>query len=44
MKKKNGMTFSQRLGHFFRHYFVLLLLALGCAALTVLLLAYCAAL
>ena len=39
MKKKNSMTFGQRLTHFFRHYFLLLLLALGCAAMTVLLIA-----
>ena len=39
MKKKNSMTFGQRLKYFFRHYFLLLLLALGCAAMTVLLIA-----
>ena len=39
--KKKGMTISQRIGHFFKHYFVLLLLALVCAVLTVLLVAYC---
>ncbi len=40
MKKKKGMTLSQKFGHFFRHYFVLLLLAIGCAVVTVLLFAY----
>ena len=39
--KKKGMTTSQKIGHFFKHYFVLLLLALACAVLTVLLLAFC---
>ncbi len=42
MKKKKGMTASQRIAHFFKHYFVLLLLALGCSVLTVLLIAFCA--
>lgn len=42
MKKKRGMTLSQRIGYFFRHYFVLLLLAFVCAVLTVLLVAFCA--
>ena len=40
--KKKGMTVSQRIQHFFKHYFVLLLLALGCAVLTVVLVAFCA--
>ncbi len=43
MKKKKGMTLSQRVAHFFKHYFVLLLLALGCSVMTVLLLAFSAA-
>ena len=42
MKKKNSMSFAQRLTYFFKHYFLLLLLALGCSILTVLLLAFCA--
>ncbi len=42
MKKKKGMTLSQRFAHFFKHYFVLLLLALACAFLTVLMIAFCA--
>lgn len=40
--KKKGMTFAQKLGYFFRHYFLWLALAFGCAALTVLLVAYVA--
>ena len=39
MKKKNSMTFGQRLTYFFRHYFLLLLLALVCAVMTGLLIA-----
>lgn len=42
MKKRKGMTASERIGHFFKHYFVLLLLAMGCAILTVLLVGFCA--
>lgn len=42
MKKKKTTPVSQRVAHFFKHYFVLLLLALGCAALTVVLIAYAA--
>ncbi len=42
MKKKKGMTLSQRLAYFFKHYFLLLLLALGCSVLTVLMISYCA--
>lgn len=41
MKKKRGMSFAKRVSHFFRHYFVLLLLAILCAVLTVVLVAYC---
>lgn len=43
MKKKNTMTFGQRVGYFFKHYFLLLLLALGCSVLTIMLVALCAA-
>ena len=43
MKKKNTMTFGQKLGYFFRHYFLLLVLALVCATMTVMLVALCAA-
>ena len=42
MKKKNTMTFGQKLGYFFRHYFLLLLLSLVCATMSVMLLALCA--
>lgn len=42
MKKKKSMAFSQKLGHFFKHYFGLLLLAVACAVLTVLLVSFCA--
>ena len=42
MKKKNSRTVSQRVGHFFKHYFALLMIALCCAILTVILVAYCA--
>ena len=42
MKKKNTMTFGQKIGYFFRHYFLLLLLALVCGTMTVMLLALCA--
>ena len=39
MKKKNTMTLGQKLSYFFKHYFLLSLLALGCAVLTGLLVA-----
>ncbi len=42
MKKKKSVPLSQRIAYFFKHYFVLLLLALGCSVLTVLLVAFCA--
>ena len=42
MKKKNVMTFGQKLAHFFKHYFLLFLLAFVCAVLTGLLIAFCA--
>ena len=42
MKKKNTMTFGQKIGHFFKHYFFLFMLALICAAMTVLLIAFSA--
>ena len=41
MKKKNTMTFGQKVGYFFKHYFLLLLLSLCCATLTVMLVALC---
>ena len=40
MKKKNTMTFGQRLAHFFKHYTLLLLAAVVCALLTVLLVSF----
>ena len=43
MKKKNTMTVGQKFAYFFKHYFMLLLLALGCSVLTVMLIALCAA-
>lgn len=43
MKKKNTMTLTQRISHFFKHYFLLLLMALGCSVMTVMLVALCAA-
>ena len=42
MKKKNSMTFGQRLAYFFKRYFVSLLLAFLCGTLTVMLVALCA--
>ena len=42
MKNKKGMTAGQKILHFFKHYFVLLLLAMACAVMTVLLVGYCA--
>ena len=41
MKKKNTMTFAQRITYFFKHYFLLLLLALACSVMTVMLVALC---
>ena len=43
MKKKNSMNFGQRVAYFFKHYFLLLVLALASATLTVMLIALCAA-
>ena len=42
MKKKNTMTFGQKIGYFFKHYFFLFLLALICAVMTVLVVSFCA--
>ena len=39
--KKRGMNIGQKIGHFFKHYFVLLLLAIACAVMTVLLIGFC---
>lgn len=41
-KNNNGMTFGKKLAHFFKHYFLLLLAALVCGALTVALISFCA--
>ena len=41
MKKKNTMSFGQRIAYFFKHYFLLLLLAIVCSVLTVMLIALC---
>lgn len=41
MRKKRGMSIAQKVGHFFRHYFLLLLLAVACAVITVVLIGYC---
>ena len=43
MKKKNTMTFGQRVAYFFKHYFLSLILSLVTATLTVMLIALCAA-
>ena len=40
MKKKRGMTVIQKIGHFFKHYFVLLLLSIVCAVITVLMISF----
>ena len=42
MKKKNSMTVGQKISYFFKHYFLLFILALGCSVMTVMLLALCA--
>lgn len=39
--KKTKVNFIGKIKHFFRHYFVLLLLAAVCALLTVLLVGMC---
>lgn len=40
MKKKNGLTFGQKLAKFFRHYALLLLAAVVCSVLTVILVTF----
>ncbi len=42
MKNDKKSSVTNKISHFFKHYFGLLLLAIVCGVLTVLLISYCA--